>query len=155
MRVFISSTYSDLVDYRGAVIKALKLAEVNFEAMEFFTSDPCPPLNVVLKRLADCDTYVGILGARYGESPPGRKKSYTELEYEFAHRSPVLKKRILIFVLDLDRACLPVSLSQEPDERTKRREVFRKRVQRHTYLKFADPWELATKVLASLVKFWP
>ncbi len=90
MRVFISSTYSDLMDYRGAVINALQLAGLNFEAMEFFTSDPRPPLKVVLERLADCDTYVGILGARYGESPPGRKRSYTELEYRFACRSPVL-----------------------------------------------------------------
>ncbi len=40
MRVFISSTFEDLAEFREELITALGMDEIDFKAMEFFSSDP-------------------------------------------------------------------------------------------------------------------
>ncbi len=48
--------------------------------MRDFTADPRPPLEVCLGAVAKCDAVVAVVAHRYGDSPPGDGRSYTELE---------------------------------------------------------------------------
>jgi hypothetical protein len=93
LRVFVSSTYQDLVEYRRAVTSALKGME-NVEAiyMEGFDASPVSPEVRYLHELDSCNVLVLIVGWRYGWVPPGEERSITELEFRHARERnmPVL-----------------------------------------------------------------
>ena len=55
MKVFVGSTYTDLVDYRAAVIDALERLAVRIEAMELWLAQPGTPLSVCLDRVGEAD----------------------------------------------------------------------------------------------------
>ena len=103
-RIYLSSTYKDLLDCRQAVYAALqKVARVGkVVAMEDYVAVDQRPLDKVLKDVEACDIYVGLFAWRYGfvpsaDNPDG--KSITELEFR---RAKSAGKHCLIFVLDQD-----------------------------------------------------
>jgi uncharacterized protein DUF4062 len=108
MRIFVSSTFTDLREQREAVIRTLLQLGHEVVAMEYFTADTAPPVDLVLKKLAPCEVYVGVFAWRYGyvptalpvNAPVGAEAgltSITHLEYLAAKES---KKEILAFLLD-------------------------------------------------------
>jgi hypothetical protein len=102
-RVYISSTYDDLKEFRTAVAEGLRqLGHVPVE-MEDYVAEGSRPLAKCIKDVAESEVYVGIFAWRYGyvpDEPANPKKlSITELELETAIRE-LGKERCLIFLLD-------------------------------------------------------
>mgnify|MGYP000972417778 CR=1 FL=1 len=92
LQVFISSTYTDLMDERQAAVQAILNAGHIPAGMELFKAGNRTQLETILKWIDDSDVYMLILGGRYGSIEPESCKSYIQVEYEYA-----LNKGIPIF----------------------------------------------------------
>jgi hypothetical protein len=97
MKVFISSTYKDLIDYRAAAIRAVEGTNYQASKMEVFGARPDEPLDACLKEVEESELFVGIYALRYGFIPEGADNSITEMEYVHAKK---LGKTIYCFLLD-------------------------------------------------------
>jgi Domain of unknown function (DUF4062) len=84
LQVFVSSTYLDLKDERQAAVKAIIEAGHIPAGMELFTSGDESQLEVIKQWIEASDTYLLILGGRYGSIEEKSSKSYTHIEYEYA-----------------------------------------------------------------------
>ena len=96
-RVFVSSTYKDMLPYREAIQTALNKADCVPYGMERFGAETIPPLDVCFRELEASQIYICALGMRYGTIDDDSGKSYTQLEYEKAKE---LGKPILVFIID-------------------------------------------------------
>ena len=92
-QVFISSTYSDLVDERRRILDILLMADCIPAGMEAFVATDVEQFEVIKKVIDLCDYYVLIIGKRYGSVNQTTELSYTEMEYEYAKQQqiPVLE----------------------------------------------------------------
>jgi len=84
MKVYLSSTLTDLADERRAAKDALIAAGCSVQ--ESYLADERSLRNSIHDDIAQCDAYILILGLRYGFIPalPGNDKSITHVEYEHA-----------------------------------------------------------------------
>src|ERR1700733_1155937 len=103
-KVYISSTYVDLKEYRQQVIDFFgkKTIKENFDllSMEGYVADNSVPAMECIDDVKDCDIYILILANRYGYIPPLNNTaeiSITEMEYNAASDS---HKNILTFFAD-------------------------------------------------------
>lgn len=103
MRVYLSSTVSDLKEFRTAVLAALRRLPLDVVAMEDYAAFDERPLEKCLADVESCDLYIGLFAFRYGfvpeagpHNPDGR--SITELEYRRAGASG--RKRLIFLVKD-------------------------------------------------------
>ena len=96
-RIFISSTYEDMLPYREAVADALTSIEHLPIGMEQFVSTPDRSLDVCLTDVRRCQLYVVLVGMRYGSIDDETGKSFTELEYEEALKNNI---PVLAFVIN-------------------------------------------------------
>ncbi|MEV4517031.1 DUF4062 domain-containing protein [Dactylosporangium sp. NPDC049525] len=109
MRVFVSSTSRDLLDYRAAAIRSLRRLGHEVVAMEEFTAATTYPLDRVLKLVRGSDAYVLLVAWRYGFIPDSAAvadlpkvdgdplRSITEWEYAAAKEDE--QRPILVFLL--------------------------------------------------------
>jgi hypothetical protein len=105
-KVYISSTYRDLIQHRKVVRDFFRKFSEKFEVigMEDYVADDITPVAKCIEDVERCDFYILILANRYGFIPestaefnnPGRL-SVTHLEYEAACRT---KKKIFAFIAD-------------------------------------------------------
>ena len=99
-KIYISSTYKDLKEYREAVYRALhKLEGHEIRAMEDYVAADIRPLAKCRKDVEQCDVYIGLIAWRYGYIPENdnpEKKSITELEFQAARTAG---RECLIFML--------------------------------------------------------
>ena len=101
LQVFVSSTYTDLIEERQAAVEAI-LDTGNIPAgMELFKAGNESQLKTIYKWIDESDVYMLILGGRYGSIESGSGKSYTQLEYEYA-----LSKNIPVFSIVLSDSFL-------------------------------------------------
>ena len=143
MKVYVSSTYSDLVDYRTAVYDALRRLRYDVLAMEDYVATDQRPLEKCVEDVASCDTYVGIIAWRYGFVPPEQERSITELEYEAAGTNDVPQ---FVFLAQ-EGAEWPSEFKEEGSGRA-RLEDFRRRLGgAHIVNFFSNPDELAMQVV--------
>ena len=84
MKVFLSSTYEDLISERNAVRQALHRMSIQYSGMEYLGSYSDAPLERCLEKVRSADVVVLIISNRYGFVPDGEEKSITELEYREA-----------------------------------------------------------------------
>lgn len=99
LSIYISSTYSDLAEYRRATHDALRQMGHDVRAMEDYIARDDRPLDVCLRDVRSCELYVGIFGWRYGFVPPHDNPehlSMTQLEFKAARANGV---PCLIFML--------------------------------------------------------
>ncbi len=96
LKVFISSTYLDLKDYRQVAITVVNRYQCAPLAMEFFLAQPAEPSRAAEKEVRACDVFVGLYAHRFGFVPEGQPKSITQQEYELARQ---LKKDCLCFLV--------------------------------------------------------
>lgn len=101
LQVFVSSTYTDLIDERQAAVEAILDAGHIPAGMELFKAGNESQLKTIYKWIDESDVYMLILGGRYGSIEPKSGKSYTQLEYEYAQ-----SKNIPIFSVVLSEAFL-------------------------------------------------
>jgi Domain of unknown function (DUF4062) len=109
MKVYVSATYADLIEYRAAVARVLRQMGHDVIGMEEYVAEGTRPLNRCLADAAGADICVIIVAWRYGYTPtkpqggdttwpsgavPGQT-SITECEFRAA-----VPKKPLVFVLD-------------------------------------------------------
>lgn len=87
LQVFVSSTYTDLIEERQAAVGAILTAGHIPAGMELFTAGDETQMEVIKRWIDESDVYLLILGSRYGSIEPTTGKSYTHLEYEYAVNS--------------------------------------------------------------------
>jgi Domain of unknown function (DUF4062) len=103
-KIYISSTYEDLKEYRESVYDSLRQMRHDVISMEDYVSQDQRPLQKCLRDVISCDIYIGIFAWRYGHIPQDEKDnpdklSITELEYRKACDVQIPR---LIFLLDDD-----------------------------------------------------
>ena len=81
--VFVSSTYTDLVDERRKVSEAVAKAGYVAEGMEIFPASSQQQFEFIKRIIDRCDYYILIIGGRYG-SIYDEDRSYTRAEFEYA-----------------------------------------------------------------------
>ena len=101
MKLYLSSTFSDLENERRAVKDVLG---GQYAVVESYEADPRPLWQSCVADVASCAIYVGIVGLRYGFVPPGQGKSITELEFDAA-----LAASLPCFVFVRDAEAIPAS----------------------------------------------
>lgn len=84
LQVFVSSTYTDLIEERQAAVEAILSAGHIPAGMELFTAGDESQMTVIKRWIDESDVYLLILGGRYGSIDENSGKSYTHLEYEYA-----------------------------------------------------------------------
>jgi hypothetical protein len=145
VRVFLSSTYQDLIDERNAVAEALA-GDFEVLRMEDFGSRDEVPIETCLQAVESSDVYILIVGHRYGTIHSEYQLSYTHIEHE---RAMECRIPVLAFVKDgIDHAIEHA----EPDEAVRlgdfRKEIERAHTVRRPY--FNSPAMLAEDVLEEL-----
>lgn len=96
-QVFISSTYTDLIEERKKVLDVLLSADCIPAGMEAFVAQDIEQFEVIKKVIDLCDYYLLIIGKRYGSVNSMTGKSYTEMEYEYAIEKGI---PVLAFLID-------------------------------------------------------
>lgn len=84
LQVFISSTYTDLIEERQAAVAAILKKGHIPAGMELFTAGDKTQMETIKRWIDESDVYMLILGGRYGSVEPSTGISYTELEYDYA-----------------------------------------------------------------------
>lgn len=88
-QVFVSSTYVDLQEERREIIHTLLKVDCFPVGMELFPSNNDGTWELIQKMIDQCDLYIVIVGGRYGSSPKDDKRSYTEMEYDYAMKKGI------------------------------------------------------------------
>ncbi len=96
-QVFISSTYSDLINERKKVLDILLMADCIPAGMENFVATDDEQFNVIKRVIDLCDYYILIIGKRYGTVSEATGISYTEMEYNYAIEKGI---PVLVFTID-------------------------------------------------------
>ena len=155
-KIYISSTYSDLVEHRQQVYDILRKMRYDVIAMEDYVATDERPLDKCLADVASCDLYVGIFAWRYGYIPDQdnpERRSITELEYRKAGEEDIPR---LIFLLAED-ALWPRQYMDEvtgDGERGQKIKSLRQELMAaHTLQFFKSPEELAGQVATSVAKW--
>lgn len=100
LQVFVSSTYTDLIEERQAAVEAILDAGHIPAGMELFKAGKSQ-MQTIKKWIDESDIYMLILGGRYGSIEEESGLSYTELEYKYA-----LSKNMPIFTIVLSELFL-------------------------------------------------
>ena len=135
LQVFVSSTYTDLIEERQIAVEAILDAGHIPAGMELFRAGKSQ-MKTIHKWIDNSDAYMLILGGRYGSIEKETGLSYTELEYQYA-----LTRKMPVFAIILDDSFLHMKASQTSTD-----EVFEKK-NRGKYEKFK------AKVKEQVVKF--
>jgi hypothetical protein len=145
LRIYISSTYKDLIDERAAVKEAiLGLGHFPVGMEEYGAADE-RPLDKCLADVRSCQAYVGIIAWRHGFCPNNGDKSITHLEYDAAATGGIPRH---IFILN-EEASWPRKFI--PDEDQPRIKAFRQMLEDDRLAgHFSDKNELARLVTQSL-----
>jgi len=147
--VFVSSTSEDLAVHRQAVRAAVEGIKLSFVGMEEFGAEGFRPADLIRQKVQQSESYVGILGMRYGYVDPGTGLSMTELEYRQALASA---KPIHMFVMD-NGAAITAGMVETDSVRFARLLEFKSRVMKdHTCALFTSPDDLAAKARTTLLR---
>lgn len=114
-QVFISSTYTDLIEERQQVMQTLLQMDCIPTGMELFPAADEEQFEFIKKIIDDCDYYILIIGGRYG-SVTKEGISFTEKEFDYAVERGI---HIISFVHG-DPDSIPAGKSEmHPDVRAK------------------------------------
>lgn len=100
LQVFVSSTYTDLIEERQAAVESILDAGHIPAGMELFKAGKSQ-MKTICKWIDESDVYILILGGRYGSIDEESGLSYTELEYRYA-----LSKNMPVFAIVLNDSFL-------------------------------------------------
>lgn len=134
-RVFVSSTTGALDEYRNAAVSVCRRLGLTVIAMEEFVAERPPPVGVCRRKVDECDIFILLVAHRYGDRPPGEKKSYTELEYDWALARTEMP--LLPFVVDPNHPWPPPDIDREPRD-VEALQRFVERLADHHVRRFGD-----------------
>ena len=146
-RIFISSTYKDLIDHREAVSDVLMRMKRQFSAMEFFGSRADEAIPACRKEIEKCDILVGIYAWRYGWIPLGDELSITEQEFDMAIE---LKKSCLCYIVSSQHPWPPSLVDK--GKNAEALENFKTKVSKLVRSEFTTPDNLAKQVAADVAR---
>jgi hypothetical protein len=147
MRVYISSTYSDLKEYRQQARDAL-LRLGHFPVMaENWSDSETYPVQQCLDLISGCEATVLILGHRYGFIPEGSSISLTQMEYDRATQMGI---KVFSFILSDDALVRPSSIETDPANRQKL-DNFKRQIRMNSIAGiFGTPQDLRSQVIMAL-----
>lgn len=147
MKVFLSSTYLDLIEHRKEAAEALARLGHHVIGMETFNARTADPTTASLKEVDECQLFVGIYAHRYGSNIKGAGVSVTEQEFDHAVKTG---KDIFAFFVNEDYAWPPKMVDKDA-EQIKRLANFKRKVVDHvTPDYFTDKTDLAYKIVAAV-----
>ena len=150
LKIFISSTYLDLISYREIVTNALRKQGHNVIQMEFFAAREEEPNKVAKSELGKCDVVVGIYAHRYGSIPDENDYSITEQEYWHAKSRG---KPVFCFIVNEDQPWPPKMMEREPEKVDKLNKFIEVIKKEKTVDFFSTPENLASQVTAAIGRY--
>lgn len=149
-QVFVSSTYTDLVAERFAVIQCLLDNDCIPVGMEQFHGVPVSQWEYIMKMLDSSDYCILILAGKYGSfAEPSEGISYTEKEFDYAIAKGVPVIRLLRKNLD----SLSKGQCERDSDKEKRLLTFREKVMNDSLVDFYENVdELKVKVVTAINK---
>ena len=147
MKVFLSSTYKDLIEYRAKASQAIERLGQQGIRMEVFGARPEEVTTASLEEVALSDAFIGIYAHRYGTVLTDSQISITELEFNYAKEK---KKPVFCFVVDEDFPWPPRHVEGEPGQ--SKLKAFKDRIKTPSDT-FKTPEDLAYKIASSLGRF--
>lgn len=147
-QIFISSTYTDLIEAREKIIKTI-LKMYHFPiGMEMFSASDDEQWEIIKDTIIQSDYYLLIIGHRYG-TISSEGISYTEKEYDFAKSIGV---PVMSFIRDRNIPTIPGERDNDIDSIHKLEKFIKKTKES----KMCDVWttsdDLAHKVSIALSK---
>jgi len=136
LQVFVSSTYTDLIEERQAAVEAILSSGHIPAGMELFSAGDESQMTVIKRWIDESDIYLLILGGRYGSIDKLSGKSYTQLEFEYA-----LEKSKPLFAVVINESAIDKKVEI----------IGRKAIEQDNPKLLKEFREL---VLQNLVKFW-
>jgi hypothetical protein len=122
-QVFISSTFTDLMDERRAVIQTVIEQDCIPAGMELFPATDEEQLEFIKRVIDDCDYYLLIIGGRYGTV--GKDGiSYTEKEFDYA----VSRGLRIIALIHESPGDIPLRKSEQDPALRERLQQFKEKV---------------------------
>lgn len=148
-QVFISSTYTDLIEARSAAINTV-LESYNFPVgMELFGADNDEQWTIIRELIDSSDFYILILGHRYGSISKQDGISFTEKEFDYALEKGI---KLMCFVRKDNVPTLPHERDSN-SENIEKLQQFREKVLTDRLCEFWDNVDdLKHKISSSLYK---
>lgn len=146
-RIYVSSTFIDLKEFRHKVSQAIRRAKHEDVAMEYYVAEDRRPVDRCLADVSRCDVYLGIFAWRYGWVPRNKNRkrfSITEMEYRQALAAG---KPCLVFLLDEG---VPWAPGWIDDDRTQIRRLRAEIAEKHGGDVFMSGDELGQRVAEAL-----
>lgn len=145
-RIFVSSTYADLIEYRKAAEKAINDQRQKFEGMEYLGAKPEEPTTACFDLIDQCHLFIGIYAWRYGHIPEGSEISITEQEYRHARTRNI---PCLCYVVDENIPWLPKFIERGDAAEKLRR--FKQTIDKaHVRATFREPLHLENNIIRDL-----
>jgi len=146
-QVFVSSTYEDLREERQQVMQALLELDCIPSGMELFPAANEDQWTLIKRVIDDCDYYLVVVAGRYGSVGPD-KKSYTQMEYEYAQST---NKPVIAFI-HADPNSIPLGRTEPTEEGKKRLKEFGELLRQKMVRTWSSAEELGSVVSRSIVK---
>jgi Domain of unknown function (DUF4062) len=132
-QVFVSSTYTDLIEERQVVMQTLMENDCIPAGMELFPAADEDQFEFIKRIIDDCDYYLIIIGGRYG-SLAADGISFTEKEYDYA-----ISRGLKVIALVHSNSDQIIVGKSEKDKKSKiKLEKFRAKVCKGRIVKFWD-----------------
>lgn len=155
MKVYISSTYQDLIEHRAAVDRTLRRMGHDVIGMEQYVAEGSKPVERCRADVGSADAFVIIVAWRFGyvpEPPPanGERRSITQIELDEAE---MCGKPVLAFLLDPETPWPPNRIDAMSNTLRNGDDVVRLRARLGSnYLAgiFRTPDDLASQVAAAV-----
>lgn len=143
-KIYISSTYHDLIEHRKAAAEAVRALGHQAICMEDYVAANAGTAEKCCQDVRECQVYVGIFAWRYGEIPEGFEKSITNLEYDEAQKSRIPR---LLFLVDEKH---PWVQSNVDDDKTRIRNLKKILKKDRLLAHFTTPADLKARISAAL-----
>lgn len=147
MKVFISSTYNDLIEHRKAAHDALEKLGLHVIWMEAFGARPEESTKACLDEVEECDLFVGIYAHRYGYIPKGTDVSITEQEFDHAQK---LEKPTFDFIVNEEQPWPPKHIEHG---KAKKLNALLSKVKKQPVEFFTTPDNLAKNISSSVGRY--
>ncbi len=147
-QVFVSSTYTDLLEERSEVMQALLELDCMPAGMELFPAANEEQWNWIKRIIDESDYYMVIVGGRYGTVSEATGMSYTEMEYRYAAESG---KPVIAFLHEKPSKIEAGKTEQSPTSK-KKLEQFRKLVEQKLCKYWNSPADLGAKASRSITQ---
>ncbi len=144
MKVFLSSTYNDLVEHRKAAHDALEQLGLHVIWMEAFGARPVESTKACLGEIEESDLFAGIYAHRYGYIPDDSDISITEQEFIHAKAKG---KPIFCFIVNEDHPWSPKFVEYSKMDKLG---AFLQKVKKQPVEFFTTPDNLANNIASSV-----